>query len=118
MPHTAKRIDDLCFVKSLHTEAINHDPAITFCLTGAQLAGRPSLGAWVSYGLGRPNKELAAFVVFVSQGSGTPADQPLYDRLWGSGFLPSSYQGGRFRPQGAPGLFLKHPDVLHDSQRR
>src|SRR4029077_1765017 len=108
LPQTAGVVDDLCFVKSLSTEAINHDPAITFCQTGAQLAGRPSMGAWVAYGLGTENKDLPAFVVLISQGSGSPADQPLYDRLWGSGFLPSSYQGVKFRSQGDPVLFLKN----------
>ncbi|MFO0825008.1 MAG: DUF1501 domain-containing protein [Gemmataceae bacterium] len=118
MPHTAKVVDDLCFVKSMHTEAINHDPAITFCQTGAQLAGRPSIGAWITYGLGSMNKDLPAFVVLVSQGSGNPADQPLYDRLWGSGFLPSSYQGVKFRSQGDPVLFLQNPDGIGDEARR
>ncbi len=110
LPHTAGVADDLCFIKSLHTEAINHDPAITFCQTGAQLAGRPSFGSWVSYGLGSENKDLPAFVVLISQGSGNPTDQPLYDRLWGSGFLPSRYQGVKFRSQGDPVLFLSNPD--------
>ena len=93
LPHTAKVADDLCFVKSMYTEAINHDPGITFFQTGAQLAGRPSIGAWISYGLGSENSDLPSFVVMVSQGTGRPGDQPLYDRLWGSGFLPSKYQG-------------------------
>src|SRR5262245_54672352 len=96
LPHTASVADELCFIKSLHTEAINHDPAITFCQTGAQLAGRPSMGSWISYGLGSENKDLPAFVVLISQGSGNPTDQPLYDRLWGSGFLPSRFQGVKF----------------------
>ncbi len=116
--HTAKIADNLCFVKSLHTEAINHDPAITFCQTGAQLAGRPSMGAWIAYGLGTENHNLPAFVVLVSQGSGDPADQPLYDRLWGSGFLPSSYQGVKFRSQGDPVLFLKNPAGVSRGARR
>ena len=110
LPHTAGVADDLCFIKSIHTEAINHDPAITFCQTGAQLAGRPSFGSWVSYGLGSENKDLPAFVVLISQGSGNPTDQPLYDRLWGSGFLPSRFQGVKFRSQGDPVLFLSNPD--------
>jgi len=119
LPHTATVVDDLCFVKSLFTEAINHDPAITFCQTGHQLAGRPSMGAWVTYGLGSDAEDLPAFVVLVSQGSGNPADQPLYDRLWGSGFLPSRYQGVKFRSQGDPVLFLSNPDgVGRDGQRR
>ncbi len=118
LPHTAAVADDLCFIKSINTEAINHDPAITFCQTGAQLAGRPSMGAWVAYGLGTENKNLPAFVVLVSQGSGDPADQPLYDRLWGSGFLPSSYQGVKLRSQGDPVLFLKNPDGISTEARR
>jgi hypothetical protein len=119
LPHTATVADELCFIKSLHTEAINHDPAITFCQTGHQLAGRPSFGAWVTYGLGSEVEDLPAFVVLVSQGSGNPADQPLYDRLWGSGFLPSRYQGVKFRSQGDPVLFLSNPEgVTRDGQRR
>ena len=119
LPRTAAIADELCFFKSLHTEAINHDPAITFAQTGAQLAGRPSLGAWVAYGLGSPAEDLPAFVVLLSQGSGNPTDQPLYDRLWGSGFLPSRYQGVKFRSQGDPVLFLANPDgVSAASQRR
>src|SRR5438477_7062996 len=82
MPHTAKIVDQLCFIKSMHTEAINHDPAVTFFQTGFQLAGRPSIGAWLAYGLGSENKDLPAFVVMVSSGSANPGDQPLYDRLW------------------------------------
>jgi hypothetical protein len=118
MPHTAGVVDDLCFIKSMHTEAINHDPAITFFQTGAQLAGRPSIGSWLSYGLGSENRDLPAFVVLVSQGSGNPADQPLYDRLWGSGFLPTRYQGVKFRSVGDPVLFLSNPPGLGDGQRR
>src|SRR5688572_18153760 len=110
LPHTAKVADELCFVKSLHTEAINHDPAITFCQTGAQLAGRPSIGSWLAYGLGSESRDLPAFVVLVSQGSGNKGDQPLYDRLWGSGFLPSAYQGVKFRSTGDPVLFLSNPE--------
>src|SRR3989442_2481601 len=87
MPHTAKIVDDVCFIRSLHTEAINHDPAITFCQTGAQIAGRPSIGSWLSYGLGSENENLPAFVVLVSQGSGNKGDQPLSDRLWVRGFM-------------------------------
>src|SRR5213594_3610801 len=94
LPHTAEVVDDVCFIKSMHTDQINHDPAITFSLTGFQLAGRPSMGSWIAYGLGSENKELPAFVVMVSLGAS--ADQPLYDRLWGSGFLPSRYQGVKF----------------------
>ena len=118
MPHLATVADDLCFVKSMHTEAINHDPAITFFQSGAQLAGRPSMGSWLSYGLGSENRDLPAFVVMISQGSGNPADQPLYDRLWGSGFLPSQYQGVKFRSTGDPVLFLSNPDGVDAATRR
>jgi hypothetical protein len=118
IPHTSKLVDELCFVKSLTTEAINHDPAITFFQTGAQLAGRPSIGSWLSYGLGSENRDLPAFVVLVSQGSGNPADQPLYDRLWGSGFLPTRYQGVKFRAGGDPVLYLSNPPGVDAATRR
>lgn len=118
VPHMAQVADDLCFVKSMHTEAINHDPAVTFFQTGAQLAGRPSIGAWLSYGLGSENHDLPAFVAMVSQGSGNPTDQPLYDRLWGSGFLPSKYQGVKFRSVGEPVLNLSNPPGLDGATRR
>ena len=118
MPHTTEVVDRLCFIKSMHTEAINHDPAITFFQTGAQLAGRPSIGAWLAYGLGSENKDLPAFVVMVSQGTGNPADQPLYDRLWGSGFLPSRYQGVKFRSTGDPVLYLANPAGMSAPGRR
>jgi hypothetical protein len=118
VPHLAQVADDLCFVKSMHTEAINHDPAVTFFQTGAQLAGRPSIGAWLSYGLGSENRDLPAFVAMVSQGSGNPTDQPLYDRLWGSGFLPSKYQGVKFRSVGEPVLNLSNPPGLDGATRR
>ena len=114
LPHTAKIVDDLCFIKTLHTEAINHDPAVTFLQTGAQLAGRPSLGAWLNYGLGSLNENLPAYVAMIS-GSG---DQPLYDRLWGSGFLPSRYQGVKFRSTGDPVPFLSNPSGIDSSTRR
>ena len=118
LPKTSQVVDNLCFVKSMYTEAINHDPAITFFQTGAQLAGRPSIGAWLSYGLGSMNQDLPAFVVMVSQGSGNPTDQPLYDRLWGSGFLPTKYQGIKFRSVGDPVLYLSNPRGLDDRTRR
>ncbi|HLJ11464.1 MAG TPA: DUF1501 domain-containing protein [Planctomycetaceae bacterium] len=118
MPHTAKVADSLCFIKSMHTEAINHDPAVTFFQTGAQLAGRPSIGSWLAYGLGSDNRDLPAFVVMISQGSGNPNDQPLYDRLWGSGFLPSKYQGVKFRSVGDPVLYLSNPAGLDQPARR
>jgi hypothetical protein len=118
LPFTAGAVDDLCFIKSLHTEAINHDPAVTFFQTGAQLAGRPSIGAWLSYGLGSDSHDLPAFVVMISQGSGNPNDQPLYDRLWGSGFLPTQYQGVKFRSGGDPVLFLSNPAGVSAGIRR
>lgn len=117
MPYTAEIADKLCFIKSMYTEAINHDPAITFIQTGAQLAGRPSMGAWASYGLGSENRDIPAFVAMVSLGSGR-AGQPLYDRLWGSGFLPSKYQGVRFRTAGDPVLFLSNPGGFDRKSRR
>jgi hypothetical protein len=118
LPYTARIADELCFVKSMYTEAINHDPAVTFLQTGAQLAGRPSIGAWVSYGLGSENQDLPAFVVMISQGSGNRNDQPLYDRLWGSGFLPTTYQGVKFRSVGDPVLFLANPRGFSAAARR
>jgi hypothetical protein len=118
LPHTAAVADSLTFLRSMHTEAINHDPAITFFQTGAQLSGRPSIGAWLAYGLGSESRDLPAFVVMVSQGSGRPNDQPLYDRLWGSGFLPSRFQGVKFRAQGDPVLFLSNPPGLDAAARR
>ncbi|MFO0879705.1 MAG: DUF1501 domain-containing protein [Gemmataceae bacterium] len=118
LPQTAKVADELCIVRSLHTEAINHDPAITFFQTGAQLAGRPSIGAWLSYGLGSATRDLPTFVVLVSRGSGNPTDQPLYDRLWGSGFLPSRYQGVKFRSGGEPVLYLSNPEGMSPATRR
>jgi hypothetical protein len=118
LPHTASVADDLCFIKTLHTEAINHDPAVTFFQTGAQLAGRPSMGAWVSYGLGSGNADLPSFVAMVSQGSGNPNDQPLYDRLWGSGFLPTRFQGVKFRSVGDPVLHLSNPAGVDATTRR
>jgi hypothetical protein len=118
MPHTARVVDRLCFVKSMFTEAINHDPAVTFIQTGSQIAGRPSIGAWVSYGLGSMSQNLPTFVVLISQGSGNPNDQPLYDRLWGSGFLPSKYQGVKFRSVGDPVLYLSNPEGINANTRR
>ena len=115
LPHTAKVADELCFIKSMYTEAINHDPAITFLLTGAQIAGRPSFGAWLSYGLGSESEDLPAFVVMVTQGTG---GQPLYDRLWGSGFLPTRYQGVKFRSVGDPVLYLSDPEGFSRKNRR
>ena len=118
LPYTARVADELCLVRSMYTEAINHDPAITFFQTGAQLAGRPSIGAWLSYGLGSENSDLPAFVALVSNGSGNPADQPLYDRLWGSGFLPATHQGVKFRSAGDPVLYLSNPAGFDSVARR
>jgi hypothetical protein len=115
VPHHREIVDDVCFVKSMFTEAINHDPAITFFQTGSQIAGRPSLGAWLSYGLGSMNDDLPSFIVLVSAHQ---ADQPLYARLWGSGFLDSKYQGVQFRPGKDPVLYLSNPDGLCRSGRR
>ncbi|QXD22749.1 DUF1501 domain-containing protein [Opitutia bacterium ISCC 51] len=118
MPKVARIADKLCFIKSMHTEAINHDPAITFFQTGSQIAGRPSIGAWLSYGLGSMNKDLPNFVSMISTGTGRPGGQPLYDRLWGSGFLPTTHQGVKFRGIGDPVLYLKNPQGIDHSTRR
>ena len=114
MPHTAKVADELCFIKTMHTEAINHDPGMTFFQTGAQLAGRPSIGAWLSYGLGSMNNDLPTFVAMVSNRGGNP----VYDRLWGSGFLPSEYQGVKFLSTGDQVLYLSNPPGVDQSARR
>jgi hypothetical protein len=118
LPYTARIVDDIAIVKSVHTEAINHDPAITFIQTGSQQPGRPSLGAWLSYGIGTENANLPAFVVMVSQGSGNRTDQPLFSRLWGSGFLPSQHQGVRFRAGQDPVLYLSNPPGIDPQTRR
>jgi hypothetical protein len=115
LPNTAKMAGDLCFVRSVFTEAINHDPAITFFQTGHQLAGRPSMGAWLSYGLGSANENLPAFVVLVSKDR---TEQGLYARLWGSGFLPSVHQGVQFRSGREPVLYLANPDGVSPASRR
>ena len=115
LPHTAKIVDDLCVVRSLFTEAINHDPAITFLQTGSQISGRPSIGAWLSYGLGTDNENLPGFVVLITKDKG---GQPLYARLWGSGFLPSRYQGVRFRPDKDAVLYLGNPAGIDRGSRR
>jgi hypothetical protein len=115
LPHTARVVDDLCFIRSLYTEAINHDPAITFFQTGSQIAGRPSMGAWLSYGLGSANQNLPTFCVLISQ---RPIDQPLYSRLWGNGFLPSVHQGVQFRAGADPVLYLDNPPGISPTGRR
>jgi Protein of unknown function (DUF1501) len=117
LPHLGAIADDLAIVKTLNTEAINHDPAITFIQTGHQQPGRPSLGAWLSYGIGSENKQLPAFVVMISQGSGNKTDQPLFSRLWGSGFLPSQHQGVRFRTGKDPVLYLSNPPGIDPRTR-
>ena len=117
LPNIGQHADDLCIVKSMHTTAINHDPAITMLMTGSQIPGRPSTGAWLSYGLGSETSELPAFVAMSSRGS-AKAGQPLYDRLWGSGFLPSVYQGVKFRNQGAPVLDIYDPAGVDRETRR
>jgi len=118
MPHLAGVADDLCFIKSVNTEAINHDPAITFLQTGHQQPGRPSFGAWASYGLGSENQDLPAFTVLISEGSAARPADPLYARLWGTGFLPSSHQGVRFRASGDPVLYLSNPTGIDRRSRR
>ncbi len=114
LPHTAKIADEICVVKSMYTEAINHDPAITFLQTGSIQAGRPSMGSWISYGLGSENKDLPTFVALTSGAGG----QPLYDRLWGSGFLPTKHQGVKFRRSSDPVLFLSNPPGVDQQARR
>ena len=116
LPHTAQVVDDLCIIKSIYTEAINHDPAITFFQTGNQLPGRPSMGSWVSYGLGTDNKNLPAFIVLISKNA--VKDQPLYARLWGNGFLPSEHQGVQFRSGKDAVLFLENPDGYDGADRK
>ena len=116
LPHTAKMADDICVIRSMQTEAINHDPAVTFFQTGFQIAGRPSIGAWISYGLGSIGQDLPSFVVMVSQGSGNT--QALAERQWGSGFLPTKYQGVKFRSGADPVLYLSDPEGYSGTARR
>jgi Protein of unknown function (DUF1501) len=115
LPHTATVVDDLCIIRSMFTEAINHDPAITFFQTGSQIAGRPSMGSWISYGLGSMNENLPTFVVLVTPNKG---DQPLYARLWGNGFLDSTYQGVRFGSGRDPVFYLTNPEGVSSDSRR
>lgn len=117
-PHIAAQANEMCVIRSMHTEAINHDPAITFFQTGSQLAGRPSMGAWIAYGLGSLNNNLPSFLVMVSRGTGRAAGQPLYDRLWGSGPLPSRYQGVKLRAAEEPILYLANPAGCPPEVRR
>ena len=119
LPHTQAIADDITIVRSLWTEAINHDPAVTFINTGSQQMGHPSMGAWLSYGLGRDNEDFPSYMVLLSQGSGKNPGQPLFSRLWGSGYLPSSHQGVMLRPGANPVLYLKNPPgVSRDSRRQ
>jgi len=116
LPYTAQVVDELCIIKSMFTEQINHDPALTFFQTGHQLPGRPSIGSWLSYGLGSENKNLPAFIVLVSKNASR--DQPLYARLWGNGFLPSQHQGVQFRSGKDPVLFLNNPEGYDGKDRK
>jgi len=116
LPNISKIVDDVCIIKTVNTEAINHDPAITFIQTGFQQPGRPCMGSWLSYGLGTANQNLPAFIVMISNGK--ESDQPLYTRLWGSGFLPSEHQGVQFRGTGDPVLYLSNPPGISPDARR
>ncbi len=118
MPHTANIVDDLCFVKSMYTEAVNHAPGISFLLTGAELPGRPALGAWLNYGLGNPADDLPAYVVMTSVTKNTSCGQIFYDFYWGSGFLPSKYQGVKFRSNGSPVLYIDDPSGMSRKVKR
>ncbi|MDP6448470.1 MAG: DUF1501 domain-containing protein, partial [Pirellulaceae bacterium] len=115
LPHVSGIADDLCLIRSMHTEAINHGPGVTHMQTGSQFPGRPSIGAWLNYGLGRENDNLPSFVVMVTKGKG---GQPLVSRLWGSGFLPSENQGIRFRSGANPVLHLQNPSGIGRDSRR
>ena len=118
LPGLGSVADDICVVKSMNTEAINHDPAFTYIQTGHQQPGRPSLGAWLSYGIGSVSKQMPSFIVMISQGSGNKTDQPLFSRLWGPGFLPSQHQGVRFRSSKDPVLYLSNPQGIDQAGRR
>ena len=118
MPHTAKIVDELCFIKSMHTDAVNHAPAISFILSGAELPGRPTAGAWLNYGLGSTAEDLPGFVAMTSVSKGTSCGQIFYDFYWGSGFLPTRFQGVKFRGSRDPVLYLKNPDGMKPELRR
>ncbi|MEX2561566.1 MAG: DUF1501 domain-containing protein [Pirellulales bacterium] len=118
LPHVGSVVDDIAIVKTMHTEAINHDPAITFIQTGSQLPGRPSAGAWLSYGIGSPNQDLPAFVVLHSKWSSKSGSQALFSRLWGAGFLPTKHQGVAMRSTGDPVLYLSNPPGVNERSRR
>ena len=114
LPHTGGVADDLAIIRSMYTEPINHDPAVTFFGTGHQQPGRPTMGSWISYGLGSENADLPAFVVLLSGGGG----QPLQARYWGNGFLPGNHQGVQFRAQGDPVLYVSNPKGISSTTRR
>jgi hypothetical protein len=118
LPHTAEIADQLCFVKSMYTTQVNHAPAICFFLTGSEMPGRPSLGAWLTYGLGSETEDLPGFVVMTSRDKEASCGQIFYDFYWGSGFLPTKFQGVKFRGQGDPVLYLSNPDGLSKESRR
>jgi hypothetical protein len=118
LPHLGTVADELCILRGMHTEAINHDPAVTYMQTGHQQPGRPSMGAWLSYGLGSENEDLPAFVVLLSRGSAARPADPLYSRLWGAEFLPSQHQAAQFRSDGEPVLFLSNPNGISRASRR
>jgi hypothetical protein len=118
LPYTCKIADEISLIKSVHTEAINHDPGITFINTGSQIPGLPSLGAWCDYGLGSPNPNMPGYVVMLSQGNGKNPGQPIFSRLWGSGFIPSNHQGVQLRGGGAPILYLNDPAGIDRKSRR
>ncbi len=118
LPHTAKVVDDLTVIRTMNTDAINHDPAITMIQTGFQQPGRPSFGAWASYGLGSDNQNLPSYIVLLSTAHALNTDQPLFSRLWSSGFLPSNYQGVRLRGGAAPVLYLDDPPGVDKASRR
>ena len=118
LPYTAAIADELCFIKSMRTEAINHAPAICFVLSGSEMPGRPTMGAWLTYGLGSANENLPAFVVMTSVSKGTTCGQIFYDFYWGSGFLPSRFQGVKFRGGDDPVLYLSNPDGMSAQMRR
>jgi uncharacterized protein (DUF1501 family) len=118
IPHIGGIADDICVLRAVHTEAINHDPAITFIQTGSQQPGRPSIGSWLSYGIGSESSDLPAYVVLISLASSGANDQPLFGRLWGSGFLPSVHQGVKLRSKGDPVLYLNNPPGIDMASRR
>ncbi len=118
LPHIGSVADEIAIIRSTHTEAINHDPAITYINTGTQQLGKPSMGSWLSYGLGSENKDLPAYIVLISQGTGLAGGQPLFSRLWSSGFLPSTHQGVRFRSGRDPVLYLGNPPGVGSDGRR